>query len=399
LLEVGRALGRADWMRLARDRLSALVVRSVDAQGVSNEQSVFYQAYNRSRYRLAEDRLRAVGLQPGPGFDRVDLMPRFLALATLPNGEYEMLGDTEATRLVSIPGTWAEYVATAGAHGPKPPATMAFADGYLFARSGWGERRAFADETFLSVRWGDAPRTVHGHPDGTAVTLYGWGSRLLVDPGKWTFNHDAWRSFFTSRRAHNVVVVDGLSWKRSAPTVRLSRTQTSRFVDLRLATDGFTGVHQVRRVTWSRRLDYLLVEDRLSATRPRTFRQLWHLVDGSAPSVGVSTVVTHRARGNVLIRQLVGAPSLRIVSGRTDPIQGWISYRYGTKVAAPVVEAVQRGSTARYLTLIVPAEDAPAVRVSDLRSTARGYAVTISIGGHSERVVAAGSAITITPLG
>jgi hypothetical protein len=385
-------------MRLARDRLSALVLRSVDEQGVSNEQAVFYQAYNRTRYRLAEDRLRAVGLQPGTGFARVALMPRFLALATLPNGEYEMLGDTEASPLSSIPGTWAEFVASAGAHGPKPPATMAFADGYLFARTGWGEHRAFADETFLSVRWGDAPRTVHGHPDGAAVTLFAWGTRLLVDPGKWTFNHDARRTFFTSRRAHDVVVVDGLSWRRSAATTRLSRTETSRFVDLRLATDGFAGVHQVRRVTWSRRLDYLLVEDRLSSSQPRTFRQVWHLVDGSAPSLGVSTVVTHRARGNVLIRELVGRPDLRIVSGRTDPIQGWISYHYGTRVAAPVVEAVRHGTDVTYLTLIVPAKGSPVVDVTELRSTARGYAVTISIGGHSERVVAAGSSITITPL-
>lgn len=325
-------------------------------------------------------------------------MPRFLAMATLPNREYEMLGDTEADRIRSYPGTWAEFVASGGAHGPKPPAVMAFADGYLFGRSGWGEDRAFADETFLSVRWGDGPRTAHGHPDGTSLTLYAWGTRLLVDPGKWTFNHDAWRAFFTSRGAHDVVVVDGLSWGRSAPTTRLSRTQTSRFVDLRLATDGFAGVHQVRRVTWSRRLDYILVEDRLTSTTPRTFRQLWHLVDGSAPSLGASTVVTHRPRGNVLIQQLAGGPSLRIVSGRTDPIQGWISYRYGEKVAAPVVEAVQRGSQVTYLTLIVPAAGAPAVSVSNLRSTSRGYAVTIAIGGHAERVVAAGSTLTMTAL-
>jgi hypothetical protein len=112
----------------------------------------------------------------------------------------------------------------------------------------------------------------------------------------------------------------------------------------------------------------------------------------------VSTVVTHRARGNVLIRELVGQPDLRIVTGRTDPIQGWISYHYGTKVAAPVVEAVRHGSEVTYLTLIVPAMGTPTVDVSGLRSTSRGYAVTISIGGHSERVVAAGSSITITPL-
>ena len=103
---------------------------------------------------------------------------------------------------------------------------------------------------------------------------------------------------------------------------------------------------------------------RATSTTPRTFRQLWHLVERSAPTVARATVVTHRPRGNVLIRQLVGAPSLRLVTGRTDPIQGRISYHYATKVAAPVVEAVQRGSRATYLTLIVPARGAPRCAVS-----------------------------------
>src|SRR4029079_4184447 len=121
-------------------------------------------------------------------------------------------------------------------------------------------------------------------------------------------------------------------------------------------------------VTWSRRLDYLLVEDRLTSSQPRTFRQLWHLVEGSAPTVGVSTVVTHRARGNVLIRELVGRPDLQIVSGRTDPIQGWISYHYCTRGAGAVVEAVRHGSEVTYLTLIVPAKGTPVVDVAGLRS-------------------------------
>src|SRR5262249_17233625 len=38
LLEVGRVLHRSDWIALAGKRINGLVVRSVDAQGVTNEQ-------------------------------------------------------------------------------------------------------------------------------------------------------------------------------------------------------------------------------------------------------------------------------------------------------------------------------------------------------------------------
>lgn len=399
LLEVGRILGRSDWMTLARDRLNRLVLASVDAQGVSNEQAAFYQAYNYVHYRLARSRLIAAGLAPGSGFARVDLMPRFLAQTALPNGEYEMIGDTEAVPIPSYPGTWTEFVATQGARGPTPPLVAAYADGYQFARTGWGTNREFADETSIAIRWGPAPRTAHGHPDGTSVTMYAWGSRLLVGPGKFTFNSGSWRSYFTSRRANNVVTVDGLTWNRAAVTSRVGRVVTSALVDVRLKTTGFSGVTQTRRLTWSRRLGYLLVDDRAVSSTRHTYRQLWHLVDGSNPTVGVTTVRTQRPRANLLIRQLAGTPTRRIVKGSTNPIQGWISYRYGKKVAAPVVEAVRTGTSVRYLTLIAPAEGAPVVGVRDLHLTSGGYSVTITMDGHSERVVTNGSTVSITPLG
>jgi hypothetical protein len=398
LLEVGRVLGRRDWMTLARDRINQLVLRSVDAQGVSNEQATFYQAYNYSRYRLAQSRLLAVGLTPGSGFARVDLMPRFLATSALPNGQYEMIGDTEADRIPSYPGTWTDFVASKGANGPTPSTVAAYTDGYQFVRAGWGARRAFADQTYMSLRWGPAPRTVHGHPDGTSLSLYAWGARLLVPPGKYTFNTGVWRSYFTSRRANNVVTVDGLTWNRAAPTTLISRSVSSTVVDVRLQTKGYAGVTQTRRVTWSRRLGYVLVEDRATASTSHVYRQLWHLVQGSSPAVGVQTVWTRRARGNVLIRQLAGTPTLRIVTGATNPIQGWISYQYGTRVAAPVVQAIRSGTSVRFLTLIAPSEGAPNAKVGSLRLTSGGYSVTITVDGHSERVIANGSTVSITPL-
>ena len=258
LLEVARVLNRADWLTLAGNRINALITESVDRQGVTNEQSVGYELYNYNRYRRAADRMVAAGLTPGDAFARLDLMPEFLAQASIPNGYLEMIGDTSGRQRAVIPGTTAEYAATSGAAGPKPTRTIArFTAGYLFARTGWGERRPAADETFFSLKWGAAP-IFHGHADGANLTLAGFGSRLLVAPGLYSYTASPCRTFFKGRTASNVVTVDGAKWHTAATTRLLGYTATSHYIDVRLATAGYTGVSQTRRVT-------LLTSPRLSA--------------------------------------------------------------------------------------------------------------------------------------
>jgi hypothetical protein len=90
---------------------------------------------------------------------------------------------------------------------------------------------------------------------------------------------------------------------------------------------------------------------------------------------------------------------VRIVNGSLSPIQGWISYRYGSKVPAPVVETTVAGTTGRFLTLLVPGAGAPSATIGSLHLTATGYSVVVTVSGHSERVVVRGGVATITPLG
>lgn len=396
LLEVGRVLGRRDWKDLARDRITRLVSASVDSQGVTNEQSMGYQVYNYVAYARAIARLSAAGFSVGTAFDRVARMPAMIAAGSIPDGTLEMIGDTDIERTPRVAGTPSEFVATAGAVGTAPPRVSSYAAGYLFVHSGWGETRAFRDETVVTARWGSPP-PYHGHADGTSITLASWGTRLIVDPGKYTYNANAWRRWFTGRTAHNVVTVDGLTWRRYATTL-LGRTVNNAVVDLRLRATGYAGVTQVRRVTYSRGMDYVVVEDRLASLSRHTYRQLWHLAPGSRPIISGTAARTTRTSGNVLIRELTGNPSMRIVQGATSPIQGWFSRRYGTKTMAPVVMASRTGTSVRYLTLIVPAAGTPAATVSALRLTTGGYRMTVTIGSRSERVVADGSSISVTPL-
>ena len=395
LFDIAVEVGRTDWRDLAISRIGTLLAASVDSQGVTNEQSVGYEYYNWSRYSVARRRIVERGLPVPAVFSRIGRMPAFLAQATLPDGYYEMIGDTGHQAAVRIPGTPAEFAATKGAAGPKPPATVAFyGAGYLFARSGWGEHRAYRDEVDLALHYGPR-RIIHGHDDQGSLTLYGYGARLLLDPGKFSYNRDRWPVFFRSRAAHNVVTADGLTWSTSKGMSLVSHAVTSRAVDARLvgtatrASPG-GGASRIRAVSTG---SWWTTES--TRRRRRTFRQLWHLAPRSAPTVSGSSVRTHTTRGNVVIRQLTGTATTRILTGRTSPIQGWQSDSDLHRVPAPAVEFAKRGRSVRYLTLIVPGAGSPRVTVSGVTLLADGYRMTITVGGRSERVSVSGTSVSV----
>ena len=178
-----------------------------------------------------------------------------------------------------------------------------------------------------------------------------------------------------------------MRWKRASTTM----------LELALRGHPYPGVTADRRVTFSRSLGYVVVDDRLSATRSRTFRQLWHLRENAAPVTSGARTWTRAPRGNVLIVRVTAATT-RTIKGATSPIQGWISYRTGKRLAAPVVESRRSGTRVRFLTLLVPfARTRPSVSVSNVVLTATGYALTVTIAGHSERVVAGSQSSRIGP--
>jgi hypothetical protein len=399
LLEVGHALRRSDWMRLAATRVSALVTRSVDTSGVSNEQAVFYQLYNYTRYAAARKRLRQLGQPVGSGFARIDLMPNVLAHATYPDGRYVPLGDSRMSPARAIPGTWAEFAASQGASGPKPSGTSrVYGAGYAFVRTGWGETRPFADETMLTLRFGPG-RRFHGHDDGSSITLYGYGAPVILDSGMYTLNPGPYRNYFVGRRAHNVVTVDGLRFDTRARTALRWKRQSSTIFEVALRSSPYAGVTADRRVTFSRRMGYVIVDDAMAASTTRTFRQLWHMRPGSAPIRSGKRTWTRSARSNVLVVQVVAPSAARIVTGSTSPIQGWVSYTQDQKAKAPVLESRRIGTRARFLTLLVPyATTRPSVSVSNVKLSGGSYALTVTIDGRRERVRAGSSVSKITPL-
>ena len=399
LLAAGCILGRRDWQRLAARRIATLLAESVDAEGVTNEQSIYYQLYNMEAYRAAADRLRACGMAVPRAFRRLDKMTDLLTHATLPDGTYATLGDTAHGEAESVPGTTAAYAASGGREGPPPTERFAVFDaGFAFGRTGWGIARRFEDEIVWSARFGPG-RAYHGHLDHGAVTLYGYGRRLVDDPGLFSANVNQWRRFAISRSAHNVITVDGIDYSASSKATLARSTTATTHDDLTIVDPGYPGVVLRRRVVFSHGLGWLLVDDRARSASSRVYRQLWHLMPGSDPRRQGWSVRTRQEEGNLVIFQLETPTGIRLIEGRRSPLQGWYSTSLNKRKRAPTVEAEMRGRNARYVTLLVPLPNRDAhVRFGDSSVNGSRIRFTLAVDGRRERVDIHGHTVTIAPL-
>ena len=156
-----------------------------------------------------------------------------------------------------------------------------------------------------------------------------------------------------------------------------------------------------RRVMFSRRLGYIVVEDTMDAPTAHTYRQLWHLTEDARPFTSQRRTWTRRDTGNLLIWQLDGGVATRTLTGQRSPIQGWISRSYGQRAPAPVIEQRLRGQQVRFLTLLAPygagtGTGRPPVSVSDLTLTPHGFSMTVGIEGSRESVRATEHMLSIT---
>ncbi|HVL32716.1 MAG TPA: heparinase II/III family protein [Actinomycetota bacterium] len=399
LLELGCTLQQPAWRALATRRIDRLVRESVDAEGVSNEQSEWYQVYNFRRYRLANERLAACGQRLSDEVvRRIGLMPVFTAHAAQPSGRTTMIGDTPDSVVPLTPSKTGSVASMNTTGVSRSELSRVYKAGYAFFHSAPGARKA-ADGTSVGVRFG-GPRRFHGHVDSAAVTLSSYGDRILLDPGgPHDTNRTKWFRYFASERAHNTVVVDGRKMYPTGGTALRARRHAPEFDFVALRHNKFRSVRIDRTVTYLRSFDALIVEDRVRSVAPETSRQLWHLHPSARPrwlgrSGGFVTAKTNGA--NVRALQLVTGKGRRIAKGETSPIQGWVTYGYKQRLRAPVVEISDRGRDSRFVTLFVPSEDGRrSLRVVRFRVLRDGYDVTLSDGVTTRRIRVSGTSFSL----
>nr|WP_231134473.1 heparinase II/III family protein [Motilibacter deserti] len=374
-------LGREDWKRVAASRMGSLATRLINADGSDNEGAPGYGVSNYRWFGEARTRLERGGSALPASFDRVADVPEFITMATRPDGRLEALGDTSPNTLKASlwAGTAAEFAQTRGKSGPRPPATFAaYSGGYVFGRSGWGESRSFRNETFFSLRAGRKSGIPHAHDDVSSVTLYAYGSPLLLDPGQWRYEYGSTRDYILSHASHNVVVVNGASRVyQSTPQIEASSVNG---IDLVTVTDrGYRGVTITRTLAYDRAEDALIVWDRLSSSSPVRASQQWLLGRGKGVRLDADAAHTTGAGPNVSLLFTSGGAPMDVVKGSTNPRRGWNSTAYGEMAATPSLRASQTGTSLSWLTVIAPRRGGVTASTVSATATVSGSAAAVAL--------------------
>lgn len=298
------------------------------------------------------------------------------------------------------------YVATGGALG-TPPArrSVLFPDsGYALLRSGWGGAdEPYADAHYLAFDCGPLGAGNHGHFDCLSFELAAFGRSLVVDPGRYTYSEAGdinWRVAFRGTAYHNTVTVDGRNQTRYVPTILKEATRhaagsvrhkvagpapEARIAAFESGAD-FDYVHGVARsheydAVHERRIlfvrgAYWVVSDTLQGASRHRYDLRFHLTEHALGRVAAD----HDADS---LRYL--SPNL-LVAQPTHPDtaacieQGFVSYRYGEKHAAPVLRFTREGESAAFQTVLLPFGDtAPRISVTEDTSLRDAHGLVVIV--------------------
>lgn len=402
LLAIGCIRDNSSWMTTAENRAHDTLVRSIDAQGVYNEQAPGYGSWTMSRWWTLERVLAGCNRQPLPDLDsRLSKFATFLAHTTQPDGTLVQIGDTFAEPIrwdVTAKYADARYAATRGLSGTSPQSNLAIYNaGFVLSRSGWGKERAFESESLFTMRYGPM-RYAHGHFDHGSVTWYGRGRKLLVDSGHVGYENSSYRTWLKSPEAHNTVTVPGVPLRpygisKLTRSANGSKGQFYEVNDDAGASGGaYQGLVRTRGVFLMPETQAMVVFDRTNtsklrwmyASKARVKTKWWHL-DSAFVVKHVSDSAISAVAGATQLSVLqvpfpgerLGKGSQKVVRGATSPYQGWVSSAQGRKVRAPAV--AQTTTSWRSMSVIVPTSVGRRVSAR-LVPYGKGYRLDLYVG-------------------
>jgi len=386
LFVCGRTLGDEHLTELAATRFDQLLAEQYDEQGVNAEGAIAYHYNNYLWYERVLRRFDAEGFDRPAAAARHARAPEEIAHATRPDGTFVGIGDTDGGTPKAVGSPLTDYVSTAGSDGEAPSDLLKIYDqGYLFARSGWGEtERNYDEETFFSVSFGRSDR-VHGHPDGGSLTFSADTVNWIVDPGKYQYGRSVERKHVLSRASHSLVSLDGLQPKKSATVSLLRESVTERAYDLLFADDSFEGIDLTRRVIYSVNGDYLVVIDHVRSPREVTARQRWQLGPGVDATISRHRVELTCGEHTAMLAYAGTTTGLDQITGSQKPFDGWVATGWKQKAPATAVTATKSGTSFRFITVIA-AGAGTAPSSTTLQTSTPGFSLEVSTGRVTERI-------------
>ncbi|MGV0351192.1 heparinase II/III domain-containing protein [Corynebacterium guaraldiae] len=218
LLVVGDRLNNQSMLATGAERARACLGVMIDEEGAINEQAPEYANYID---RLRQTTVIALELFGAPGAEelRVKQKPleEFIAHSVTPSGTFVEVGDSMPRRPRFLRGGAVEFALSNGAAGTEIPRVKVYSAGYVFGRSGFGQRRPIGMESYYSLRFGPA-RAIHGHFDHLSVTFWDRGRNIIVDAGHPGYARGPMRDYARSRLAHNVLTVRDKKHNAAVPS-------------------------------------------------------------------------------------------------------------------------------------------------------------------------------------
>ena len=372
------------WKQSGLDILTKEITKLILSDGSSAEQSPHYLLFILDFYLLVMQlaKLNRVSIDP-VWQERLHAAAHFLQALMDQKGHIPLIGDNDDAWVVRLDdrlevNNYCSVLATCAAlfHDPELKSAAIEWDeksGWLFGEEG---ERAFDNLDTVEQQpvsrmlqpggyftmeapgskalvdcgpLGYGPIAAHGHADALSIWASIDGEECLVDSGTFAYQEgDIWRSYFRGTSAHNTIRIDGFDqsemlgpflWGKKANTRLLNWKVQCEYDLIAAEHDGYKklGIIHRRQILFLKP-DILVVSDQVLGRGCHRIEQFWHL----APEYKVEI---KGKRAELAIRQhkqvfeVWSSPldNLSVVEGQLDPIQGWVSTRYGQKIPAPVL--------------------------------------------------------------
>lgn len=186
----------------------------------------------------------------------------------------------------------------------------------------------------------------HGHADSLSFILYAYEREFLIDPGTYIFEAESpYKNYFRSTAAHNTIVIHGMDqsemkgpflWGSKANSFIEEFFNDDDIVRVTGRHDGYqrlddSVIHR-RTIELDKKQDKISIKDCIEAESLHDICMYFHL----APECNIMETKTNRwniSNNGKTIRLMVDEQfECEVVKGSEDPICGWVSKRYDSKI-------------------------------------------------------------------
>jgi len=404
------------WLRHATEKMQQEQAFEVYPDGVQNELTSDYHTVAMNNFAQFAELAEKNGETLPAVFGRtLEKMVGYLAQTMRPNGYGLLNNDANLSYTRSRIAKAAEqygrkdwaYIASGGTRGEAPATGSVFFPwaGQMLMRSGWKPTDQWA---FFDVGpWGNA----HQHNDKLHLSVAAFGHDWLVDAGRYYYKWDAWRRYFISSAAHNVVLVDGAGQRpyqklAAAPLKSGFSCQPTLDFCMGSYTNGFSQdpwqahpdsgvIHAVhtRAVVYLKGICWV-VFDHVSSPKGATLEPLWHFAPVCKVKIEDGSI-TASDSSDATLQVIPSDPSrwhTSLIRGQQQPvIQGWYSRTYNEKEANDCVryQTIARDTATTFAWVIYPsAQGAPQVKLTVLEAPPGASRLRVTVPGQRPAEVA-----------